>query len=264
MPTAAADRDSSAMPEFPGAARLRVRPVGVALGLCLVAVGCCVSTAWAAEGQAKGSEGILLTQILLLIGFGGLLGELMLKLGQPAVMGQLLAGIILGPSVLGALWPDAHHLIFPGTPAQRSMIEGVAQFGILLLLLLAGMETELALVRGVRRAAVSASVGGIAVPFACGFALGQFLPEHLLPAPEQRLITSLFLGTALSISSVKIVATVIREMGFLRRNVGQVILASAIVDDTIGWIIIARSPPTAASTCGRWDRACSARSRSWR
>ena len=141
--------------------------------------------------------------------------------------------------MLGALWPDAHHLIFPGTPAQRSMIEGVAQFGILLLLLLAGMETELALVRGVRRAAVSVSVAGIAVPFACGFALGQFLPEALLPAPEQRLITSLFLGTALSISSVKIVATVVREMGFLRRNVGQVILASAIVDDTIGWIIIA-------------------------
>jgi Kef-type K+ transport system membrane component KefB len=240
------------MPEFPAAARLRVRPVGVALGLCLVAVGCCVSTAWAAEGQAKGSEGILLTQILLLIGFGGLLGELMLKLGQPAVMGQLLAGIILGPSVLGALWPDAHHLIFPGTPAQRSMIEGVAQFGILLLLLLAGMETELALVRGVRRAAVSASVGGIAVPFACGFALGQILPEHLLPAPEQRLITSLFLGTALSISSVKIVATVIREMGFLRRNVGQVILASAIVDDTIGWIIIAVTLSLAAHGSLDW------------
>jgi Kef-type K+ transport system membrane component KefB len=69
--------------------------------------------------------------------------------------------------------------------------------------------------------------------------LGQALPEALLPAPEQRVITSLFLGTALSISSVKIVASVIREMGFLRRNVGQVILASAIVDDTIGWIIIA-------------------------
>ncbi len=239
MSTAVADRDSAAGPGFSRPARLRLRHVGVGLGLCLLAVGCCASTAWAAAGQAKGSEGVLLTQILLLICFGGLLGELMLKLGQPAVMGQLLAGIILGPSVLGALWPDAHHLIFPATPAQRSMIEGVAQFGILLLLLLAGMETELALVRGVRRAAVSASVGGIAVPFACGFALGQFLPESLLPAPEQRLITSLFLGTALSISSVKIVATVIREMGFLRRNVGQVILASAIVDDTIGWIIIA-------------------------
>ena len=119
------------------------------------------------------------------------------------------------------------------------MLNGLAQFGILLLLLLAGMETELALVRGVRRAAVSASVAGIVLPFACGMLLGHLIPESLLPDPDKRIITSLFLGTALSISSVKIVASVVRDMGFLRRNVGQVILAAAIVDDTIGWIIIA-------------------------
>jgi Kef-type K+ transport system membrane component KefB/nucleotide-binding universal stress UspA family protein len=217
----------------------RVDGVGLMLSLAFAAAMCLVSPAWAAEAGAKGSEAILLTQILLLICFGGLLGELMLLIGQPAVMGQLLAGILLGPSVLGALWPEAHDLIFPNTPAQRAMIEGLAQFGILMLLLLAGMETELALVRSVRQAAVSASIAGIVVPFACGFALGQFLPDSLLPDGGQRLITSLFLGTALSISSVKIVASVVREMGFIRRNVGQVILASAIVDDTIGWIIIA-------------------------
>jgi len=210
-----------------------------ALCFSVLVAACFASPAWAAAGEAKGSEAILLGQILLLIVFGGILGELMLLIGQPAVMGQLLAGVILGPSVLGAVWPAAHHFVFPDAPSQKNMIEGVAQFGILLLLLLAGMETELALVRRVRRAAVSASIGGIVVPFACGFALGEFLPESLLPAPDQRLITSLFLGTGLSISSVKIVATVIREMGFVRRNVGQVILASAIVDDTIGWIIIA-------------------------
>src|SRR4029450_2328852 len=136
---------------------------------------CLGGPAWAAESQGKGSEAILLTQILLLIFAGGLLGELMLRMGQPAVMGQLLAGILLGPSVLGALWPEAHHWIFPATPQQRNMIEGVAQFGILLLLLLAGMETELALVRRVRRAAISASVGRSAPPFACGFALREFL-----------------------------------------------------------------------------------------
>src|SRR5262245_42019419 len=223
-----------------------------ALLLCIVLLVCLAGPAWAAQSEGKGSEAILLGQILLLIFTGGLLGELMLRIGQPAVMGQLLAGILLGPSVLGALWPEAHHWIFPGTPAQKSMIEGVAQFGILMLLLLAGMETEMALVRSVRRAAVSASVGGIVVPFACGLALGQFLPEGLLPDPNQRLITSLFLGTALSISSVKIVATVVREMGFIRRNVGQVILASAIVDDTIGWIIIAITLSLAAHGTLDW------------
>src|SRR4029077_775640 len=77
------------------------------------------------------------------------------------------------------------------------------------------------------------------VPFICGFVLGELLPESMLPNPGQRLITSLFMGTALSISSVKIVAMVVREMNFLRRTVGQLIVTSAIVDDTICWIIIA-------------------------
>jgi Kef-type K+ transport system membrane component KefB/nucleotide-binding universal stress UspA family protein len=101
------------------------------------------------------------------------------------------------------------------------------------------METDLSLVRRVGRAAASVSLTGITIPFVFGFSLGELLPESLLPKPDQRLITSLFLGTALSISSVKIVAAVVREMNFVRRNVGQIILASAVIDDTICWIIIA-------------------------
>jgi Kef-type K+ transport system membrane component KefB/nucleotide-binding universal stress UspA family protein len=108
-----------------------------------------------------------------------------------------------------------------------------------MLLLLTGMETDLSVVRKSGRAAFSVSVTGIAVPFACGFGLGELLPDALLPNPGQRLITSLFIGTALSISSVKIVAMVVREMNFMRRTVGQVIVASAIIDDTIGWTIMA-------------------------
>src|SRR6201999_842502 len=73
---------------------------------------------------------------------------------------------------------------------------------------------------------------------ALGFALGNWLPDYVLPDPNKRFITALFLGTALSISSVKIVALVVRELGFLRRTVGQVIVASAIIDDTVGWIIM--------------------------
>jgi hypothetical protein len=75
--------------------------------------------------------------------------------------------------------------------------------------------------------------------FVCGFALGELLPEAMLPRPDQRLITSLFLGTALSIASVKIVAMVVREMGFMRRKIGMTLVASAIIDDTVGWTIIA-------------------------
>ncbi|MGD9845152.1 MAG: cation:proton antiporter [Variibacter sp.] len=218
-----------------GAGARRALP-GVALAATVLAFS--TATAWAAEGKGP-SEGVLIGQVVLLIVAGRLLGEAMLHFGQPAVMGQLMAGLLVGPSVLGVLWPDAQHFLFPKDPAQKAMLDGLSQFGILLLLLLTGMETELGLVRAVRRAAFSASVAGVTLPFICGFALGQVMPEFLLPHPEKRLVTSLFLGTALSISSVKIVASVVRDMGFLRRNIGQVILASAVVDDTIGWIIIA-------------------------
>jgi len=124
-------------------------------------------------------------------------------------------------------------------PEQKAMIDAVAQLGILMLLLLAGMETDLSVVTKLRRTALSVSLTGIAIPFACGFMIGEVVPATMLPHPEQRLITALFVGTALSISWVKIVATVIREMNFLRRTIGQLIVASAIIDDTVCWVIIA-------------------------
>jgi Kef-type K+ transport system membrane component KefB/nucleotide-binding universal stress UspA family protein len=194
----------------------------------------------AADSPPSGpSDAIFVAQLVLLMLVGRLLGEAMQRIGQPSVMGQLLAGILLGPSLLGWLWPDLQHWIFPAGKEQKSMIDAVSQFGILLLLLLTGMETDLKLVRKVGRAAASISLTGVAVPFGCGVALGLLLPESLLPDPGKRLLTSLFLGIALSISSIKIVAAIVREMNFTRRNLGQVIVASAIMEDTIGWIIIA-------------------------
>jgi len=161
-----------------------------------------------------------------------------LRLRQPAVMGQLIAGLLLGPSFFGFLFPDLQHALFPKNTEQKAMIDAISQFGILLLLLLTGMETDLKLVRKTGRASLFASLMGIVIPFLCGVGLGEMLPDSMLPDPGKRLITSLFLGTALSIASVKIVAMVVREMNFMRRVVGQVILASAIIDDSVGWIIV--------------------------
>ncbi len=206
----------------------------------LIAVGAVVvGPAWAAGEAPKGpSEVIFILQILALMIVGRLLGEAMLRMGQPAVMGQLVAGLLLGPSFFGLVLPDMQHALFPKNPEQKAMIDAISQFGILLLLLLTGMETDLKLVRQTGRAAVFASLMGIVIPFVCGVALGEMLPDAMLPDPRKRLITSLFLGTALSIASVKIVAMVVREMNFMRRVVGQVILASAIIDDSVGWIIV--------------------------
>ena len=215
---------------FPLQSRLLIASAFVAL------TGTPVTAAEAAGGTA--SETLMLAQVIVLVIFGRLLGEIMFRLGQPSIVGQILAGIILGPSVLGGLWPQFQTLLFP-TGEQATMINGLSQLGILFLLLLAGMETDLGLAYSLRRTAAAMSLTGIAVPLLCGFALGLLLPEALLPDPGKRLVAALFLGTALSISSLKIVATVVREMNFMRRNIGQLIVASAVIDDTAGWVIIA-------------------------
>jgi Kef-type K+ transport system membrane component KefB/nucleotide-binding universal stress UspA family protein len=196
----------------------------------------------AAGNGSSGSgraEGLLVAEILLLLVVGRLLGEGMQRIGQPALMGTLLAGIILGPSLFGWVWPQAQHFIFPKDEAQKGMIDGLSQVGILMLLLLTGMETDLKLVRKSGWAAMAIALCGIAFPFACGFLLGQYGPSSLFGGSSNHLATSLFLGTALSISSVKIVAMVVREMNFMRRNLGQIIVATAIMEDTVGWVIIA-------------------------
>jgi Kef-type K+ transport system membrane component KefB/nucleotide-binding universal stress UspA family protein len=210
------------------------------LWLAAPLLGLASTAAWAAERGTKGpSEDLFVAEILLLMLVGRLLGEAMLRIGQPGVMGPLIAGLVLGPSLFGLLLPNWHGALFPKSAEQKAMIDAVSQFGVLLLLLLTGLETDLKLVRQTGWAAISASLFGIVIPFGFGIALGAFIPDSLLDDPAKRLVTALFLGTALSIASVKIVATVVGEMNFLRRTVGQVILASAIIDDTVGWMITA-------------------------
>jgi hypothetical protein len=114
------------------------------------------SNAWAVEGGANTSvlsgarEATFVAELVLLLVVGRGLGEILQRLGQPAVMGQLIGGILLGPSLFGWLWPSAQHFVFSADPVQKSMINAVSQLGILMLLLLTGMETDLKLVRRVR------------------------------------------------------------------------------------------------------------------
>ena len=99
--------------------------------------------AFAADAPHAPSELLFVLQIAVLLLVGRLLGEAMLRMKQPAVMGQLIAGLLLGPSVLGALFPHFQHALFPAAKEQKAMIDAIAQFGILMLLLLTGMETDL-------------------------------------------------------------------------------------------------------------------------
>src|SRR4051812_4392862 len=103
----------------------------------------------AVDGHTDQRATIFFAQVALLIVVGRLLGEGMQRVGQPAVIGQLLSGILLGPSVFGALWPAAQNMIFPVASADRQMLHAVAELGVLMLLLLTGMETDLELVKRV-------------------------------------------------------------------------------------------------------------------
>ncbi len=247
-------------PDTLSAGRARPRLRLIAPTVALLGVSCLAAApAFAAEATASGgAEAKFLLQVVLLIFAGRALGETMQRIGQPPIMGQLLAGILLGPSILGTAWPSLQHAIFPASSEQKAMLRGIAQFGVLLLLLMTGMETDLKLVRQVGRAAISVALAGVALPFIAGVAFGQLLPDSLLQNPDHRFLASLFLGTALSISSVKIVAMIVREMNFMRRNIGQVIVASAVLEDTIGWIIVAITFSLASQ--GRLDLASLARS----
>src|SRR5580700_1273114 len=144
-------------------------------GHAATAAGATHAAAGHASGGAAGngssstgkSEALLVAEVLLLLTVGRVLGEVMQRIGQPPLMGQLLAGIVLGPSLFGWLWPQAHHFLFPSDPEQKRMIDGISQVGILMLLLLTGMETDLKLVRKSGFAAVIIAICGIVFPFAC-------------------------------------------------------------------------------------------------
>jgi Kef-type K+ transport system membrane component KefB len=156
--------------------------LGALTSIGVIGTALAVSTAcgWGAEAGTRGpSAATFLTQLILLMLVGRLLGELMIRFGQPSVMGMLLGGILLGPSGLGLLWPDLHEVLFPKAPEQNAMLDGIAQLGILLLLLLTGMETDLKFVRQVGKTALVVSLSGVAVPFMCGFGLGELMPEAL-------------------------------------------------------------------------------------
>ena len=180
---------------------------------------------------------LLLFQLFALLSLGLALGEFFRRLRQPTVIGEILAGILLGPSVLGVLAPAAASTLFPGP--QTQLLGSLAWLGSVFLLLVAGLEINLAILIQQRRVVALSSLVGIAVPFTFGFLLGFNLPDDYLVNPEQRLLFSLFLATAISISAIPVIAKILMDLGLLRTGVGQAILGAAIVNDLVGWIFFA-------------------------
>jgi Kef-type K+ transport system membrane component KefB/nucleotide-binding universal stress UspA family protein len=179
-----------------------------------------------------------LVQLTLLLLVSRAMGDLTKRIGQAPVIGELLAGVIVGPSVLGNLAPGAFAALFGGDPMSHHLLEAFAWTGAILLLLFIGLETDLDILRGQGRAAASVSVCGMAIPFICGIVLGLSLPAQYLAAPDQRIIFALFMGVAIAISAVPVIAKILIELGLMRRELGMLILAAGLIDDTTGWLLL--------------------------
>ena len=179
-----------------------------------------------------------LIQLSVLLLVSRTLGDLMKRLGQAPVIGELLAGVIVGPSIFGNLAPDVFAACFGGDPMSRHLLEAFAWTGAILLLLYIGLETDLDILAGQGRAAACVSVCGMVIPFGAGMMLGLALPAQYLAAPDQRLIFALFMGVAIAISAVPVIAKILIELGLMRRELGMLILAAGLIDDTTGWLLL--------------------------
>ncbi len=192
----------------------------------------------AAAPAATHSIFLLLMQLSVLLAAARLGSELCRRLSMPAVLGELTAGIVLGPSVLGHFAPAIFSRLFPPIPNQFLLLDAIGTLGMVLLLLLTGLETDLRLLRNLGRAALIASTLGMLFPFATGFGLGLFMPDAYLAQPDRRILFSLFLATAMAISAMPVIAKILHDLDLIRRNIGVVILSAGVVDDTAGWLVL--------------------------
>ena len=181
---------------------------------------------------------LLLIELALLIAVTRIGAEIFKRLGLPAVVGELGAGILRGPSVFGRLWPQTFAALFPRDGDQFRLLDVIGTLGMTFLLLLTGLDTDVKLVRNLGRAALLTSAVGMVLPFALGFALGAFMPDQYLADPEHRMLFSLFLATTMSISAMPVIAKILVDLDLTKRNIGLVILSAGVVDDTAGWLIL--------------------------
>jgi Kef-type K+ transport system membrane component KefB/nucleotide-binding universal stress UspA family protein len=181
---------------------------------------------------------LLLIQLALLVTMARIGAELAKRIGLPAVVGEMTGGIALGPTVLGHYFPAAFAAIFPPNAEQFHLLDAFGTVGMTLLLLLTGLETDLRLLRNLGRAAFIASVMGMVLPFGLGFGLGYVTPAAYLTNPHHRILFSLFLATAMSISAMPVIAKILIDLDLTKRNIGLVILSAGVVDDTVGWLIL--------------------------
>jgi Kef-type K+ transport system membrane component KefB len=191
---------------------------------------------------------LFLLQVALLLLLALLMGRLAARVSLPPIVGELLTGIVLGPSLLGNVAPGWFAWLFPQQTEQFHLLDAFGQIGVLLLVGMTGLSLDLKLIRKRGSTAAKVSLPGLIIPLGLGVGAGFLVPQSLLAEGSQREVFAVFLGIAMCVSAIPVIAKTLIDLKLLHRNVGQLILISGTVDDIFGWLGL--SIVTAMATTG--------------
>jgi Kef-type K+ transport system membrane component KefB len=177
-----------------------------------------------------------IAQLVVVVGLARLLARAARKIGQPPVVAEIIGGIVLGPSVFGALAPSVSNAVFP--PGALEPLASVSQLGVLLFVFLVGLEVEPAMLRGRARAAFSIAIAGIVVPFVLGAAVAVPVYE-LVTARMPSLEIAMFVGAAMAVTAFPVLARLLGDHRLLRTRIGALAIACAAIGDVIAWCLLA-------------------------
>lgn len=180
---------------------------------------------------------LLLVQAIVIVPLARLLGFLCTKLNQPMVIGEIVAGLMLGPSLLGWLSPGAYHFLFP--PESLQGLHLLSQVGLIFFMFLVGLEFNPKLLRGHGKAAVAISHASIIVPFLLGTALALYLYPKLSDASVRFTAFALFMGASMSVTAFPVLARILSERKLTNTKMGALALTCAAVDDVTAWFLLA-------------------------
>lgn len=187
--------------------------------------------------HAQNPLSMLLLQIILILCLARLFGYLAQKIKQPAVVGEIIAGIILGPSLLGLVWPEAMNAIFPA--GSLINLQFLSQIGLALFMFIVGMELDISKVRQKAHDAVMISHASIIIPFFLGVCLAYFTYQEFAPANVSFVSFALFMGIAMSITAFPVLARIVQERGLTGTPLGSMAITCAAADDITAWGILA-------------------------
>jgi Kef-type K+ transport system membrane component KefB len=180
---------------------------------------------------------LLLIQIVVIVSSSKLLASLVRRIGQPMVVGEVIAGILLGPSVLGHFLPGVSQFIFQ--PASLPNLNFLSQLGLILFMFIIGLELDVQLLKHKAHTAVVVSHASIIIPFAMGVSLAYFLYERFAPPNISFLAFGLFMGIAMSITAFPVLARILHERGLTKTALGSLAITCAAADDVTAWCILA-------------------------